>query len=56
MAGAGCICAVLGFTMSPTSQMAEPSDFNWFAAGTALILFAVYLLVDGAVAFEKARD
>jgi hypothetical protein len=56
MAGAGCVCAVLGFTMSPTSQMAGPSDFNWFAAGTVLILFAVYLLADGAFAFQKARE
>ncbi|MBU6432445.1 MAG: hypothetical protein KGS09_17055 [Nitrospirae bacterium] len=55
MAGVGCICGVLGFTMPPTAQMAGPADFDWFAGGTVLIVFAVYLLVDGAVAFQKAR-
>lgn len=55
MAGAGCICGVLGFTMPPASQMAGPADFNWFAAGTVLIVFAIYLLTDGAVAFQKTR-
>ena len=55
MAGAGCIYGVLGFTMPPTAQMAGPADFDWFAAATVLIVFAVYLLVDGAVAFQKAR-
>ena len=55
LAGAGCICGVLGFTLPPTAQMAGPPDFDWFAAGAVLILFAVYLLVDGTVAFEKAR-
>lgn len=55
MAGAGCICGVLGFTMPPASQTAGSADFNWLAGGTVLILFAVYLLADGAVAFQKTR-
>lgn len=55
MAGAGCICGVLGFTLPPTAQMAGPADFNWFAAGTVLIVFAVYLLADGKVALQKAH-
>jgi hypothetical protein len=41
--------------MPPTSQLGGPPDFNWFAGGTVSIAFAVYLLVDGAVAFQKAR-
>ena len=56
MAGSGCVFAVMGFTMPPTAQMTGSADFNWFAGGTVLILFAVYLLVDGAVAFQKTRD
>lgn len=55
MAGAGCVCGIIGFLMPPTAQMAGPADFDWFAAGTVLIVFAVYLLVDGAVAFQKAH-
>ena len=55
MAGAGCVCGIIGFLMPPTAQMAGPADFDWFAAGTVLMVFAVYLLVDGAVAFQKAR-
>ncbi|MEX5212972.1 MAG: hypothetical protein NW703_02300 [Nitrospiraceae bacterium] len=56
LAGAGCVCGIVGFTMPPTAQMAGPADLDWFAAGTVLIVFAVYLLVDGAVAFQKAHS
>ena len=55
MAGAGCLCGIMGFSMPPTAQMAGPAEFDWFAAATVLIVFAVYLLVDGAIAFQKAH-
>jgi hypothetical protein len=55
MAGAGCVCGIVGFTMPPTAQMAGPAEFDWFAAATVLIVFAIYLLVDGAIAFQKAH-
>lgn len=55
MAGAGCSCGILGFLMPPTVQMAGSADVDWFAAGIVLIVFAVYLLVDGAVAFQKSH-
>lgn len=55
MAGFGCICGLLGFLIPPTAQFGGPPDFNWFAGGTVSIVFAVYLLLDGAVAFQKTR-
>jgi len=57
MAGAGCISGVLGFTLSPsTYQIAEHTDFDWFAVGALLLLFAIYVLVDGAMAFQKSHS
>lgn len=54
MAGAGCLFGVLGSTLSPTTyQIADHTDFDWFAVGTLLLVFAIYLLVDGAMAFQK---
>lgn len=55
MAGAGCICGVLGFTMVPTSQMAGQADLNWLEGGMLLIIFAIYLIADGAAAFIKCQ-
>ena len=56
MAGTACICGVLGFTLSPPShQTAELADFDWFAGGMLFLLLAIYLLIDGAVAFQKSN-
>ncbi len=57
MAGAGGISGVLGFTMPPTShQTAELVDFDWFAGGTLLLVLAIYLLTEGAVASNKSNS
>jgi hypothetical protein len=56
MAGAGCICGVLGFTMLPTSQTVGQAEFNWLEGGALLIIFAIYLLADGAAAFQKSQS
>ena len=57
MAGAGCLFGILGSTLSPAAyQIGEHTDFDWFAAGTLLLVFAIYVLVDGAMAFQKSQS
>jgi hypothetical protein len=56
MAGAGCIYGVLGFTMAPSSQMAGQAQSNWLEGGILLMLFATYLIIDGAAAFQKSQS
>jgi len=54
IAGAGSLCGILGFTMSPTADPTGLAAFHWFASGTLLLVLAVYLLADAAVAVQKA--
>lgn len=55
MAAFGCVCGILGFSMGPVDHLSESAvGFDWFASGTLLLIFAVFLLLDGAVAFQKA--
>ena len=54
LAGAGALCGILGFTISPSADPAGLAAFHWFASGTLLLVLAVYLLVDAAVALQKA--
>ena len=56
MAAFGCVCWVLGFSMGPADHLSGTAvGFDWFASGTLLLVFAVFLLLDGAVAFQKTR-
>lgn len=55
MAALGCVSGVLGFSMGPIEHTTGPLGMEWFAAGTLLLVFAIFLLVDGAMAFQKAR-
>ena len=55
MAGAGCIYGVFGFMLVPTSQMAGQEQSNWLEGGMLLMIFAIYLIVDGAAAFQKSH-
>lgn len=56
LAGAGGICGIVGFTTSPTADPAGLAAFHRFASGTLLLVLAVYLLADGAVAFQKSNS
>ena len=56
LAGAGALCGIFGFSISPTTDPAGLAAFHWFASGTLLLVLAVYLLVDAAVAVQKATQ
>lgn len=56
LAGAGSLCGILGFTTSPTGDPAGLAAFQWFAGGTLLLVLAIYLLADAAVAVQKAAQ
>ena len=55
MAGSGCVFGMLGIMSSPAYQLSEVT-FNWFSAGILLLVFAIYLLADAAVAFQKSQS
>lgn len=52
----GCVCGVFGISMRPTDLGMNPGGIEWFAGGTLLLVFAVFLLLDGAVSFQKSRS
>jgi hypothetical protein len=54
-AALGFLCGVIGLLAGLTDDVWILGPVGWFAGGTLLTLLAVYVLVDGAVAFEKAR-
>jgi len=56
IAGAGALCGILGFTISPTADPTDLAPLHWFASGTLLLVLAVYLLADAAVAVQKATQ
>jgi len=56
IAGAGSLCGILGFTTSPIGDPSGLAAFHWFASGTLLLVLAVYLLADAAVAVQKAAQ
>ncbi|HXX76095.1 MAG TPA: hypothetical protein VEI50_13275 [Nitrospiraceae bacterium] len=56
LAGAGGVSGILGFTTSPTADPTGLAPFQWFASGTLLLVLAVYLLADAAVAVQKSTQ
>lgn len=56
LAGAGALCGIFGFSISPTTDPTGFAAFHWFASGTFLLVLAVYLLADAAVAVQKATQ
>ena len=56
LAGAGGISGILGSTTSPTADPAGLTAFQWIASGILLLVLAVYLLADAAVAVQKSSQ
>jgi hypothetical protein len=54
-AALGFLCGVIGLLAGLTDQVWILGPLGWLTGGILLTLLAVYALVDGAVAFEKAR-
>ncbi len=54
-AAVGFVCGLLGLLAGVTEHMWKLGATGWFTGGALLILIAVFVLFDGAVAFQKAR-
>ncbi len=56
VAGAlGFVCGLIGLLAGLTGHTWKLGAIGWFTGGGLLILVAVYVLVDGAIAFQKTR-
>jgi hypothetical protein len=48
------LCGVIGLHAGLTDHLWKLTPLGWFTGGTLLALIAVYVLLDGAVSFEKS--
>ncbi len=53
-AALGFLCGVIGLLAGLTQHVWKLGPLGWFTGGALLTLLAVYALVDGAIAFQKA--
>ncbi len=51
----GFVCGVIGLLAALTEHTWKLSPFGWFSGGMLLTLIAVFVLVDGALAYQRAR-
>jgi hypothetical protein len=49
------LCGAIGLLSGMTKFIWIMSPLDWFAGGALLSLVALYVLVDGAVSFEKSH-
>ncbi len=49
------VCGLIGLLAGLTGHTWKLGAIGWFTGGGLLILIAAYVLVDGAIAFQKAR-
>ena len=54
--GLGFVCGVIGLLAGLTGHIGKLGPVGWFAGGALLTLIAVFVLVDGAIAYQKARE
>lgn len=54
-AGLGFACGAIGCLAAVTDHTWKLSPLGWIGLGVLLTLVAVFVLVDGAIAYEKAR-
>lgn len=51
----GFACGLVGLLAGLTDHIWKLRPIGWFTGGTLLTLIAVFVLVDGAIAYQKAR-
>jgi hypothetical protein len=54
-AGLGFVCGVIGLVAGLTGHSWKLGPVGWFAGGALLTLIAVFVLVDGAIAYQKSK-
>ena len=51
----GLVCGLIGLLAGLTEHIWKLSPFGWFLGGILLTLIALFVLIDGAIAYQKAR-
>ena len=54
-AALGFVCGMLGLLTKLTDHTWKLGTLGWFTGGALLTLIAIFVLLDGAVAYQKAR-
>ncbi|HEX6950150.1 MAG TPA: hypothetical protein VF127_11175 [Nitrospira sp.] len=54
-AALGCLCGAIGLFTGTTNSPFILSPHGWGNGGVLLLLLAVFVVLDGAVSFEKSR-
>jgi hypothetical protein len=55
-AGFGCLCGAIGLLSAITRYPWLLAPHGWGGGGILFLLIALFVLVDGAVSFEKAQS
>jgi hypothetical protein len=55
-AGLGFVCGVIGLLACLTDHLWKLGPVGWFTGGALLTLIAVFVLVDGAIAYQKSKE
>jgi hypothetical protein len=55
-AGLGFVCGVIGLLAGLTDHLWKLGPVGWFTGGALLTLIAVFVLVDGAIAYQKSKE
>jgi len=51
----GALCGVIGFATALTDHTARLPPWGWMLAGILVSVLALFVLVDGAIAYERFR-
>ena len=54
-AALGVLCGLLGLLAGLMDRTWKLGTMGWFTCGALLLLLALFVLLDGALAFQKAR-
>ena len=52
----GFVCGLVGLEAGLMDHTWRLGSIGWFTGGTLLTLIAVFILLDGAIAFEKTKQ
>lgn len=55
-AALGFVCGVIGLLAGLTEHIWKLWPVGWFSGGALLTLLALFLLLDGATAFQRSRS